>query len=348
MDSVMKTRIISYAPVIHLDDQPETINDRYRRYLTVLSCLTCIFVFSLQVFAATPEQITIEVAQTAEVTSPVIYLGEVAKITAPDFFKEELKRIELGKSPRAGRMKQLSGQRVTGAINAMGLNDINIQVPKRVFVKRAGQQLDPSEVEKALRDFLSGFLSKEKFKLDAFRVRGIEPYPQGELSLVFDKGYTPSDNGRLSIHAEVWVDGVKVDRLTVTGRLSQMKPVVVAAVRLEKGRTITPADVTLQDMDVFGSPPDVMSSVEQVSGMVITRTIDKGACVTPKEFKRAPAIEKGAVIKLVAKKNRLSIITLGICKEEGYPGQPVTVQNLTSGKLVRGLVTKDGTVAVVF
>jgi flagella basal body P-ring formation protein FlgA len=70
--------------------------------------------------------------------------------------------------------------------------------------------------------------------------------------------------------------------------------------------------------------------------------------VTPDEFKRAPAIEKGAVIKLVAQKNRLSIITLGISKEDGYPGKHVTVQNLTSGKLVRGLVTADGTVEVVF
>ncbi len=348
MDSVMNTRIISYPPVIHVDDEPETICARYRKYLRVISCITGILIFSLQVFAATPGKIIIEVAQTAEVTSPVIYLGEIAKITAPDFFKEELTRIELGKSPPAGRMKQLSGQRVTGAINAIGLNDINIQVPKRVFVKRAGQQLDPAEVEKALREFLSGSLSKENFKLNAFKVRGIEPYPQGELSLVFDKGYTPSDNGRLSIHAEVWVDGVKADRLTVTGSLSQMKPVVVAAARLEKGQTITPADVTLQDMDVFGCPPDVMTSVDQVNGMVITRAIDKGECVTPREFKRAPAIEKGAVIKMVAQKNRLSIITLGICKEDGYPGQPVTVQNLTSGKLVRGLVTEDGTVAVVF
>ncbi|WP_020588235.1 flagellar basal body P-ring formation chaperone FlgA [Desulfobacter curvatus] len=317
---------------------------------TLLVFLVSLLAFSLPVLAATPGKIIIEVARTAEVTSPVIYLGEVANITGPDFFKEELTRIELGKSPRAGRMKQLSGERVTAAINAMGLNDndINIQVPKRVFVKRAGQQLDPSYVEKALLQFLSGLLPKEKFKLKAFRVRGIEPYPQGDLSLVFDKRYTPSSNGRLSIHAEVWVDGVKEDRLTVTGRLSQMKPVVVAATRLERGKIITPADVTLQDMDVFGGQPDVMTSVDQVSGMVITRTIDKGECVTRGEFKQAPAIEKGAVIKLVAKKNRLSIVTLGISKEDGYPGHTVTVQNLTSGKLVRGLVTKDGTVEVVF
>lgn len=316
----------------------------------VVSCLAYMLAFSLPVLAGTPEKIIIEVARTAEVTNPVIYLGQVASITAPDFFKEELTRIDLGKSPRAGRMKQLSGERITAAINAMGLNDndINIQVPKRVFVKRASQALDPSYVEKALRQFLYEFLPKGEFKLKAFRVRGIETYPQGNLSLVFDKRYTPSGNGRLSIHAEVWVDGVKENRLTVTGRLSQMKPVVVAATRLERGQTITPADVTLRDMDMFGRQTDVMTSVDQVSGMMITRTIDKGECVTRGEFKQAPAIEKGTVIKIVAKKDRLSIITLGISKKDGYPGQTVTVKNLTSGKLVRGLVTADGTVEVVF
>lgn len=325
----------------------ETIN---KKVLMVVSCLVCMLIGSLTVLAATPGKIFIEVARTALVTSPVIYLGEVARITAPDFFKEELARIDLGKSPRAGRMKQLSGERITAAINAMGLsdNDINIQVPKRVFVKRAGQALDPSRVETELGDLLSGFFPKGGFKVNAFRVRGLKPYPQGDLSLVFDKRYTPSDNGRLSVHAEVWVDGVKEDRLTVTGRLSQIKPIVVAATRLERGQTITPADVTLRDMDVFGLKTDVMTSVDQVSGMVMTRTIDKGACVTRGEFRRAPAIEKGSVIKLVVKKNRLSIVTLGVSKEDGYPGQPVTVQNLTSGKLVRGLVLPDGTVDVVF
>jgi len=321
-----------------------------KKFLMILCCLACMLAGSLTVLAAAPEKILVEIPRTAEVTSPVIYLGEVARITAPDFFKEELARVDLGKSPRAGRMKQLSGQRITATINAMGLdeNDIDVQVPKRVFVKRAGQVLDPSRVETALEQFLSGFFPNGGVTLTAFSVRGIEPYPRGDLSLVFDKRYTPSDNGRLSVHAEVWVDGVKKDRLTVTGRLSQIKPVVVAAKRLERGHTITPADVTLRDMDVFGLQPGVMTSVTQVSGMVMTRTIDKGGCVTRGEFRQAPAIEKGSVIKLVAQKNRLSIVTLGISKEDGYPGQPVMVRNLTSGKLVRGLVRADGTVDVVF
>lgn len=323
---------------------------RYGKFLTAVFCLAGLFAFSLPVWAATPEKTIIEVARTTEVTGPVIYLGDISNITAPDFFKEELARIDLGKSPRAGRMKQLSGERIKGAINAMGLNasDMNIQVPARVFVKRAGQELDPSRVEKELGQFLSGFYPKGDFKVKTVSVRGIELYPQGDLSLVFDKRYTPSNTGRLSVHAEVWVDGVKEGRLTVTGSLSQFKPVVVAARRLERGQAISPADVTVQDMDVCGLQPNVLTAVDQILGMVMTRTIDKGDCVTRDEFKQAPVIEKGAVIKLVAQKNRLSIVTLGVCKEDGYPGQPVTVENLTSGKLVRGLVTKDGTVEVVF
>ena len=82
--------------------------------VVVLYSLVSLLVFSLPVLAAAPEKILVEVARTAEVSSPVIYLGEIAKITAPDFFKDELTRIDLGKSPRAGRMKQLSGARVTG------------------------------------------------------------------------------------------------------------------------------------------------------------------------------------------------------------------------------------------
>lgn len=318
--------------------------------LALLLTLISLLVFSLPVLAVTSGKLFIKVTQTAEVTGPVIYLKDVSTITGPDFFKEELARVDLGKSPRAGRMKQLSGERIKAAVNAMGLNenDINIQVPKRVFVKRACQKLDPSRVEKALGTFLDGFFQNGKFKLKAFSVRGIDPYPQGDLSIVFDKRYTPSNNGRLSLHAEIWVDGVKVDRLTVGGRLSQFKPVVVALKRLERGQIITPADVTLQDMDVFGLQSDILTSVNQVKGMKVTRTIDKGDCVTLNECRQAPAIDKGTVVKLVAKKNRLSIITLGECKEDGYPGQPVTVQNLTSGKLVRGLVTADGNVEVVF
>ncbi len=319
-------------------------------FLLAATLVCMLYTFVLPAWAKPEETISIHVHGTAEVTGPVILLKDLATINAPDFFQEELARIDLGKSPRAGRMKQLSAERITSAVNAIGLEgkQIFVQVPKQVFVKRASQALDPALVEKDVIHFLSGFFPKGDFELTAFRVRGIQAYPPGDLSVVFDKRYTPSGNGRLLLHADVWVNGTRLDRLTITGRLTLFRSVVVASKRLERGQIITSADVTLQSMDVFGQKSDLLFSVDQVDGMVMTRTVDIGACVTRDEFRQAPTIEKGAVVKLVARKNRLSIVTLGVCKEDGYKGQPVAVENLTSGKIVRGLVQENGTVEVVF
>jgi len=78
-----------------------------KKFLMILCCLACMLAGSLTVLAAAPEKILVEIPRTAEVTSPVIYLGEVARITAPDFFKEELARVDLGKSPRANGSRRL-------------------------------------------------------------------------------------------------------------------------------------------------------------------------------------------------------------------------------------------------
>ncbi|HAR33284.1 MAG TPA: flagella basal body P-ring formation protein FlgA, partial [Desulfobacter sp.] len=50
----------------------------YKKFLMAMSCLACMFAFSLPVLATPPEKIIIEVARTAEVISPLIYLGEIA------------------------------------------------------------------------------------------------------------------------------------------------------------------------------------------------------------------------------------------------------------------------------
>ena len=327
------------------------INILHRKPVLFAAAVVCLlYAFVLPAWTKNQDTILIEVRNTAEVDGPDILLKDIATITAPDFFKEELARIDLGRAPRPGRVKPLTGDRITAAVNDMGLDgkSISVQVPKQVFVKRASQELDPARVEKEAVRFLSGVFSGKEVQLTAFKVRGLELYPQGELAIIFDTRYSPSSSGRLSLHADVWVNGSRQDRLSITGRLTLYRSVVVAVKRLERGQAIAPGDVALQSMDIFGQRSDLLYSLDQVTGMVMTRTVAPGQCVTQDEFRQAPTIEKGSVVKLVASKNRLSIVTLGVLKEDGFKGESVEVENLTSGKVVRGLVQEDGTVAVVF
>ncbi|MCG8687093.1 MAG: flagellar basal body P-ring formation chaperone FlgA [Desulfobacterales bacterium] len=321
--------------------------------LFIIAVLAALVFFFLDTSWAVEDQehrISITVLETAEVSGPDILLGEIAKITAPPFFKDGLSKIELGRSPKPGRMKHLTGDKIVSLIRTRGLEDkdLAIDAPKRVFVKRKSQVLKESKVQKEFETFLSTFFTEGEFKLKAFSVRGLEPYPSGNLTLAFEKRYTPGNKGRVSVHADVMVDGAKQDRVTIKGRVALYKAVICAARRLERGEKVSSADVEYKTMDLFELKSSVLESIDEVAPMALTRTIGKGECLTRDVFKQAPTIQKGDIIKLVARKNRLSIITIGVCKENGYADQLVKVENLKSGKMVRGVVKKNGTVEVLF
>ncbi len=294
--------------------------------------------------------IHIQVKENVVVKGPDVLLGEIAQIDAPQFLKDGLIVLEVGPSPKPGRMKQIQGKRIHSLILAHDLVDeeMRIEVPKRVFIKRGSQKLEESLLKEELGRYLSGFLGNQEYKLKAFRVRGLEPYPDGELELVLDKPGTLGSKGKFSLHVNVLVDGIKQDRVNIKGRVAVYKSIAYAARSLKKGEAPTSADVQFQTMDIFEIKDDYLENLGDVNQMALTVNIDKGDCLRRGIFKKTPVVKKGDVIKLVARKNRLAIVTLGICRQDGYENQPVMVENLNSGKLVRGLVKKNATVEVLF
>ena len=80
----------------------------------------------------------------------------------------------------------------------------------------------------------------------------------------------------------------------------------------------------------------------------MTRSMAKGDVVDAHRLKALPLIEKGDVITLVAHQGNIRILTSGISMEDGYVDQPIEVENLRSGKLVRGLVRAKNTVEVMY
>ena len=294
--------------------------------------------------------IHIQVKENVVVKGPEILLGEIANIDAPQFLKDGLTDLEIGPSPKPGRMKQIQGLRIHNLIAAHDLVDeeMRIDVPKRVFIKRGSQELEESRLKEELGSYLSGLLENQEYKLKAFRVRGLELYPGGELELVIDTPVTLGKKGKFSLHVDVWVDGVKQDRVNIKGRVAVYKSVAYAARSLKKGEVPTSTDVQFQTTDIFEIKDGYLETLGDVDQMALTVNIDKGDCLRRGIFKKVPVVKKGDVIKLVARKNRLAIVTLGICRQDGYENQPVMVENMNSGKLVRGLVKKNATVEVVF
>ena len=59
-------------------------------------------------------------------------------------------------------------------------------------------------------------------------------------------------------------------------------------------------------------------------------------------------VQKGDIVTLVARNENMLIVTSAISKEDGFKNELIKVENLNSGKLVRGIVKEKYKVEVVY
>ena len=173
------------------------------------------------------------------------------------------------------------------------------------------------------------------------------------MSIMSDPDVMPvPDNrkrmGLQTLSVKVTVDGKDEGTLLLSGKADIYQKVVCASKYIERGTTLSSEDVCLKSMNISKAPPDVLRHMEDASGRLATVTLREGAFLRERTLTTPPVIEKGDKVKLVAQKGALSVVTMGVAKTEGAAGAQIQVKNLSSGKVVSGLVKDASTVEVVF
>lgn len=288
--------------------------------------------------------------EKAVVKGDRILLGEVARIRADDFIKEEMASISLGASPKPGRSLSLSKSRIESLLGSEPLihSDVRLEIPKRIYVKRSGREPDRAELQKVFERFLSDYYSGKVYKLKSFSFRGTKAYPEGEMRFVPDTAHNPGADGNLSLHVDVMIDGKKADRINLRGRVAVYENFACARRALKRGDKIQRRDVYFAQKDIFRVRGEYARTFDELENKTVMSTVNKGDGFKLNLLKESPLILKGEVVKLVARKQNLLIETQGICREDGFVNKPVKVENLSSGKLVRGMVNPSAVVEVLF
>lgn len=319
----------------------------------ILGMVCCLFisVSQLQVAVAGADiPAVIRVKPSASVLGPDILLGEIADIQAVDFLRHELSGISLGPSPNPGRTRMLEKDRILSILGSDRLvhKDIRIDVPARVYVKRQSQTLEKKQLQKVFERFLKEHFPGKDYKLKSFSVKGLEPYPAGPVSFAFDPDSHPGTEGRVTVALDLFVGEEKVDRLILKGRVAVYEKVACARRSLKRGEKISPEDVCFISKNVFDLRGEVARTLPELENKIVRSGIRKGDSFNLSLLKESPLMKRGEVVKLVARKKHLTIETLGILAEDGYVNQVVRVENLSSGQPIRGRVTSDAVVEVLF
>jgi flagella basal body P-ring formation protein FlgA len=315
----------------------------------------CIFANANEITASDASSISatdikIVINETSLVSGPDIFLKDIAEISASEIFKQSLETIEIGMSPKPDKLKSFDKKKIILAIKRQKYlpENISISSPARIYVKRSSQKISKDDIRQLIDGKLSLLFQGREYQMKTFNVRGFESYPDGNVEFRLSSGDLVNKKGKLSCSVDIIIDGSKQDRLNVSGEVAVYENILHVAKSYSKGEKIATADVYSEKKNIFNVSGNFIKTYDEIDRLILKSSVRRGECLNSDLFVNPPMVKKGDIIKLVAKQSSLLIVTSGISKENGFANDVIKVENLNSGKLVRGIVKGKSKVEVIY
>ncbi|MDF1555175.1 MAG: flagellar basal body P-ring formation chaperone FlgA [Deferrisomatales bacterium] len=275
------------------------------------------------------------------VASHVSVAGE--RVTLADLVPDApagWQQVALGRSPRPGDERVLAREWVLQRAQQVGAEDV-LELGGDVVVSRPGGVVDREAVIAAVEQALLPRLHPgENLRIDAVGLPN--PVAAEEFDLV-----ARLPDGELPSPATLWVDveagGKRVGRAWVRLEIARGRPVLVLTRHVRRGDVIAAEDVEVRSgQGGSGGYADP----SQVVGKQLVRSLRAGSAPGPRDLEAVPLVDRGDLVRVVARVGGVLASTMGKSLETGGVGDLVRVENLQSGRQLIGVLQEGGVVEI--
>jgi flagella basal body P-ring formation protein FlgA len=137
-------------------------------------------------------------------------------------------------------------------------------------------------------------------------------------------------------------------KITATGNVKAFDWIVMSGRAFRKGYCLQGDDVFTKLMDVTRIPKGATTNTEQVIGKPLARSIVANTPLVDTMVSGMPVVKRGHKVTLVIESPSFIITALGEIKENSSVGNHVKALNLTSKKIISGVLMDENTVKVEF
>jgi flagella basal body P-ring formation protein FlgA len=191
-------------------------------------------------------------------------------------------------------------------------------------------------------------IKKPDVVISRMNVIGNVPVPAGKISYrLFQKGQRKLE-GSVSVIAVVKVDDVVRSQVKITGWVDVFKYVACASRDIERGEKISEDDLYMVKRNLSHLSSKILTDKNQIIGLLAKHNIKADTCLKEWMVERAPVVDKGDIVTILAESGDLLVTVPGKVLVKGFSGELVKVQNLMSKKEIFARVVNHSTVAVAF
>lgn len=129
----------------------------------------------------------------------------------------------------------------------------------------------------------------------------------------------------------------------VPATIEIFQPTVVFTRNLSRGHVITAKDLTVKPIEVSRLRVTTVQRIKQIVGSQLKQQVLAGQVAA---LKSACMVCKGDKLVVSAESSSFSVSMEGLALEDGHFGEAVRVRNVTSSRVIRGIVVASKTVSV--
>ena len=134
----------------------------------------------------------------------------------------------------------------------------------------------------------------------------------------------------------------------VSSDMQVFLPVVVSSAVINRGDTITRAQLQLQENEITRAKRGFYYRLDQVAGMGAKRRIRANQMLSPDLIDQPQLIKRGDKIKITANRDGITASMPGEALENGSKDEVIRVKNLSSGKTIEAKVVETGVVTSTY
>ena len=136
--------------------------------------------------------------------------------------------------------------------------------------------------------------------------------------------------------------------ISATAMVKAYDRVIMSRSNFRKGYVLTQEDIYSTTMETARIPKDAARDEDRVIGKPLLRSIVSSTPITDTMVSDKPIVKRGHRVVLTVESEGFSIKTMGEIDRDAVVGEYVKVMNLSSKKLVAGLLLDENAVRVEF
>jgi flagella basal body P-ring formation protein FlgA len=181
-----------------------------------------------------------------------------------------------------------------------------------------------------------------------FKVSQNRTVPPGKVTMNLVRKSTARLAGYVRLNAIVRVNGIEQNNVQLSSWVDVFESVVCTSRDLKRKDIIKKDDVYLVRKNISRMPPETMSELSKVIGLMIKHNVKADSSIKEWMLEKAPVVERGDMVTVLAETGGLKVTVPGKIMETGYLGELVRVQNAMSKKEIYARVINHLTVMVHF